>query len=58
VTQAAKGGLTRRTIMASALLALVVGGAFAVLVVAIADLRGTSLAVKLPAEGPVLGPDV
>jgi signal transduction histidine kinase len=34
-----KGGLTRRTVVASALLALVVGGAFAVLVVAIADER-------------------
>jgi signal transduction histidine kinase len=39
VTQAVQGGLTRRTIMASALLAVVVGAAFAVLVVAIADLR-------------------
>ncbi len=39
MTQAVKGGLTRRTVVASALLALVVGSAFAVLVVAIADLR-------------------
>ena len=34
-----KGGLTRRTAVASAVLALIVGGAFAVLVVAIADER-------------------
>lgn len=34
-----KGGLTRRTVVASGLLAVVVGAAFAVLLVAIADLR-------------------
>jgi signal transduction histidine kinase len=36
----APGGLTRRMIGASALLALVIGGAFAVLLLAIGDLRG------------------
>ncbi|HEY0694723.1 MAG TPA: CHASE3 domain-containing protein [Kribbella sp.] len=35
-----RGGLTRRTIVASGLLALVVGAAFAVLLVSIIDLRG------------------
>ncbi len=34
-----RGGLTRRTVVASGLLALVVGGVFAALLVAIADLR-------------------
>jgi signal transduction histidine kinase len=37
---ALRGGLTRRTIVASGLLALVVGAAFAVLLLSIVDLRG------------------
>jgi signal transduction histidine kinase len=38
---ALRGGLTRRTIVASGLLAFVVGAAFAVLLLSIIDLRGT-----------------
>ncbi|HEV7865008.1 MAG TPA: CHASE3 domain-containing protein, partial [Acidimicrobiia bacterium] len=35
----AKGGLTRRTVIASCLLVIIVGGAFAALILSIADLR-------------------
>src|SRR4051794_35112950 len=37
-----RGGLTRRTVVASAVLVLVIGAAFAVLVLAIGELRKTT----------------
>jgi signal transduction histidine kinase len=45
-----KGGLTRRTVVASGLLALVIGAAFTVLLFAVADLRDAQLRAKQSEE--------